>query len=220
MNLVKMKSQLLSRQMSRVLFLGSVLLIGCNSFSVLSRSFLNEQDDAPVVTESEIVPSEASLAESEAIVEHETGTNRAGDSIAASLDAQVEVASDPTLGEITFALDVTDTYEPVEPSILFSAGITEIHAVFDYSGISTDQVWERAWYLNDQEVSRHSDPWTGPENGTFDYFIDTGGDPLPTGDWILEIYVDGELRSLGVFIIEANSGETGAIPGADDINVE
>lgn len=219
MNVVKMKSQPLSRQISRVLFLGSVLLIGCNSFSALSRSFLNEQEDAPAVTESDIVATEASPAGSEAIVENEDGTNRASDSIAAGLDDQARAQSDPALGKITFALDVTDTYEPVEPGILFPAGITEIHAVFDYSDMSADQVWERAWYLNDQEVSRRSDPWTGPKNGTFDYFIDTGGDPLPAGDWILEIYVDGELRSLGVFIIEANSDETGATAGSDNINL-
>jgi hypothetical protein len=220
MNVTKMKAQSLPRQISRVLFLCAVLLIGCNSFAALNRNVLNEQEDAPAITESDIVAIEASPVESEAVSENGTGTNRAGDSLAVSLDDQVEVESDPALGEITFALDVTDTYEPVEPGILFSAGITEIHAVFDYSGMSTDRAWERVWYLNDQEVSRRSDPWTGPENGTFDYFIDTGGNPLPAGDWILEIYVDGELRSLGVFIIEANSGETVTIPGAGDINVD
>ena len=46
--------------------------------------------------------------------------------------------------------------------------------------------------------------WTDPGSGIFDYSIDNGGDPLPPGDWILELYVDGELRSLGVFVIEDN----------------
>jgi hypothetical protein len=36
----------------------------------------------------------------------------------------------------------------------------------------------------------------------FDYYIDNSGKPLPPGDWVLEIYVEGKLLSLGAFVIE------------------
>ena len=68
--------------------------------------------------------------------------------------------------------------------------------------MSTDYAWNRVWYLNDQEVARNSSQWTDPESGIFDYFIDNGGEPLPTGEWLLELYVDDKLHALGVFFIE------------------
>ena len=62
--------------------------------------------------------------------------------------------------------------------------------------------WERVWLLNDKEVARKVDTWTGPESGVFDYTIDNSGRELPAGDWVLQINVEGQLRSVGVFIIE------------------
>jgi hypothetical protein len=75
--------------------------------------------------------------------------------------------------------------------------------------MSPAYTWERVWRLNDKEVARKADLWTGPESGVFDYYIDNSGRPLPPGDWILEIYVEGKLLSLGVFVIE-NPGEAQA----------
>lgn len=117
-------------------------------------------------------------------------------------DRRPTARPDPQIGEITFALDAADNYEPIAPGILFTKGITEVHALFEYSGMWPDSTWERVWYVNEGEVSRRSGLWTGPEQGVFDYFVDNGGKPLPAGDWLLEIYVDGKLRTLGAFIID------------------
>ena len=113
-----------------------------------------------------------------------------------------ETEGSPDIGDITFALGATANYEPIEPNLFFTTGITEVHAIFDYSGMSSDYTWERVWTLNDNEVARIAEAWTGPEVGVFDYYINNSGRPLPAGDWLLEIYVEGELRSVGVFIIE------------------
>jgi hypothetical protein len=132
-----------------------------------------------------------------------------GDTLAVA-SQQVVISSDtlplpegqPELGEIVFAPAVADTFEPIDPGILFSAGLTQIHAVFTYRGMSPADTWERVWTVNDQEVARRADPWTEPAEGIFDYAIDNGGQPLPPGDYVLAIYVNGKLESLGVFIIE------------------
>ena len=108
------------------------------------------------------------------------------------------------IGQITFATDATDQHEPINANLLFPKGITQMHALFEYSGMSTTYTWERIWYLNDKEVIRKSDIWTGPNSGVFDYFIDNGGRPLPAGDWILEIRVEGKLLTLGAFVIETS----------------
>jgi hypothetical protein len=121
------------------------------------------------------------------------------------------VTSEPVIGAITFALGATDTYEPVDPGTSFEEGITEIHAIFDYSGMLPDYTWERVWYLNGQEVLRNSAAWTDQENGRFDYFIDAGGAPLSPGEWVLELYVDGELRADGTFTIEGAEPEVAQV---------
>lgn len=117
-------------------------------------------------------------------------------------------SGEPEIGEITFALGATDDYEPIDPDDQFEEGITEIHALFDYSGMSTDYTWERVWYLDGEEILRNAAEWTDPAMGRFDYFLDAGGDPLPVGEWDLEIYVEDELLSSGSFVIEGAAEPT------------
>jgi hypothetical protein len=139
----------------------------------------------------------------------ETPKASAGDSltaapqqIASKFDTLVLPENQPELGEIIFAPAVTDTFEPIDPGIFFSAGFTQIHAVFTYRDMSPQDTWERVWTVNDHEVARRADAWTEPAEGIFDYTIDNGGQPLPPGDYVLAIYVNGKLQSLGAFIIE------------------
>lgn len=129
-----------------------------------------------------------------------------------AMGAETESRPEPQIGKITFALDATEDYQPVEPGILFTKGITEVHALFDYNDMAADYIWERVWYLNDKEVSRSGGPWAGPAQGTFDYFIDNGGNPLPAGEWLLEIYVEDELQAVGAFVIEAAPDDEANLP--------
>ena len=108
----------------------------------------------------------------------------------------------PTLGEIIFAADITADYEPVQPELIFTSGITRVHAIFEYHDMSPNQTWERVWYYNDQALARSSGAWTETGSGLFDYAIDNAGAPLPPGDYLLEIFVDGELQTLGMFVID------------------
>jgi len=104
--------------------------------------------------------------------------------------------------QLIFALDATeDDYTPINSGLTFSAAITEIHAIFDYEGMSTQAKWERVWYHNDKEILRNSAAWSGQEKGRFDYFIDAGGNPLPSGYWRLELYVDRKMLISGTFTI-------------------
>ena len=118
----------------------------------------------------------------------------------------------PEFGEITFALDATDNYEPIDAGDSFEEGVTEIHAIFDYNGMAPEYTWDRIWYLDGEEVLNNSADWTGDSEGRFDYFIDAGGAPLAPGEWQLELYVEDELLTTGSFVIEA---EEEAVAEAD-----
>jgi hypothetical protein len=189
---------------------GGFLLIFTLLFMGCSPAQVADQPPAPAAISPEIastptaLPLSAPAPAASDVSDEATATTgiSAGDSI-----PQPKFAAQ--IGKITFATEATDLYEPINASLLFTKGITQIHAIFDYSGMSPAYTWERVWLLNDKEVARKADVWTGPESGLFDYYIDNSGRPLPAGDWVLEIYVEGKLLSLGAFVIE-NSEEAQA----------
>jgi hypothetical protein len=133
----------------------------------------------------------------------------------AGSEATPEVSGEPEIGEIIFALGSTENQEPVDPADTFEEGITEVHAIFEHSNILPDYTWERVWYLNGEEVLRSEETWGSEPTGVFDYFINAGGDPLSPGEWVLELYVEGELLASGSFVIEAAVEETAAITPTD-----
>lgn len=109
----------------------------------------------------------------------------------------------PEIGSIVFALNVMNDTEPVDAASSFEAGITKVHAVFEYSNLSGDDVWERVWSLDGTEMLRSTENWGSDRSGTFDYFLDAGDDPLPPGLWQLDLYLNDELLSSGSFTIQS-----------------
>ncbi len=166
--------------------------------------------ESPLATATPVpTPTPAVTTDTEAEVE--TGEAESGEEITPTADSSEMTPTrppEPKLGSITFALGATDTYEPVSPALSFQEGITEVHAIFEYRGMSTDYTWERVWYLDGDEILRSPqtgaprEAWSGAEAGVFDYFINNGGEPLPSGEWVLEIYVEGERLATGSFTIE------------------
>jgi hypothetical protein len=117
-------------------------------------------------------------------------------------EAPATVTAEPFMGEVTFAQDATEEQEPINPGTSFEAGITEVHAIFEYSGILPEYSWERIWYLDGVEILNSEEVWGGDAAGIFDYFINAGGEPLTPGEWTLELYVEGELLTSGSFTID------------------
>jgi hypothetical protein len=144
----------------------------------------------------------------------ETGSENGSDAPGAT--ESPSPPAEPEFGSITCALGATEDYEPIDAGITFQEGITEVHAIFEYNGMSKDYTWERVWYLDGQEILKNSQNWTGDEAGVFDYFIDAGNDALFPGEWVLELYVEDKLLQTGSFTIEpeetpevAQSGDEG-----------
>jgi Tol biopolymer transport system component len=110
----------------------------------------------------------------------------------------------PILGSITFGIGATDDNQPVGADTTFPADVEEIHALFSYEGMSESDAWERYWYQDGEEVGSGSGLWDAGESGTFDLSLSGGGEPLGSGMWELEIYVNGELVQTGSFVIVAS----------------
>ncbi len=110
----------------------------------------------------------------------------------------------PEFGKIVFARQVTSSTDPLGPGSSFPAGVTKIHVVFEYDHMSNDLTWERVWYLDGQEILRNAENWTAGETGKFDYSLEAGGEPLPSGKWKLELYIKDHLLAAGNFDIESD----------------
>jgi len=193
-----------NRTVRFILMLLAMMLLGCSFSSVLG--FGNDQavdsvaEDSPTVAVS-LTPTSPPASTSTVTANATTASDQLSLDPSAD-DSLQDSEKEPQIGDITFALGVTETYEPINPDFFFTHGITQVHAIFDYSGMSPDDTWERVWFLNDNELTRITEPWTSPESGTFNYFVDNSGRPLPAGDWLLELYVNDELQSLAVFVID------------------
>lgn len=113
----------------------------------------------------------------------------------------IPTPSEPWFGEITFAIGFKDG-NPVDEGTHFPKDITEIHAIFEYGSMSQGYTWKRIWYLDGNVVNDNSQEWNIEEaQGLFDAFLDNNAQPLPTGDWRLELYVNDELLQEGSFTI-------------------
>ncbi len=183
------------------------------SDGVSSEVVLQEND------ETEVVPKEIETSESEAVsstaVDELTESQETGSETSDSSTAANFTTLTPEFGDITFSLDTTATGDPVEPGFLFEAGITTLHAAFDYANLTPNHRWTQVWYHNGNEISSTSQPWLEGKSGLFDYVIEAGGEPLATGEWTLEFYLDDELLTAGSFVIE-NPDEILETSEADD----
>lgn len=81
--------------------------------------------------------------------------------------------------------------EAVNPATEFDSGITDIYAVFDYTGFEDGGDFSYVWYSEGQEILRDAFAWDGGESGTnwVSTYDDNG---LPDGYTELEILYNGE----------------------------
>lgn len=119
-------------------------------------------------------------------------------------------------GEICFLTAGSDS-DPAPCGDTFPP-VVEMHAIFNYTGMSLQDQWIRTWYHNGQELLSVQENWSGDAEGRFDYNLNTSdGQPLSPGLWQLNLYVNGRLQTFGSFVVEASSEEpviTHTLPSA------
>ncbi len=113
----------------------------------------------------------------------------------------------PTFKLVTFAQDVTEDDEPVDPGTVFPQGTTKVYAVFDYSGMEDGLTYDAYWYRDGQEELHKSWEWSLGQEGTswVNIFNDAG---LNSGNYELEVYVGEWLLLNGKFVIQAGFAGT------------
>ncbi len=165
--------------------------------------------DTPVATAVEVKPTVESTVEAtvEATIEATVESTEAA-AVTPTEEASPTPTTEPKFSKITFALGATEDYKPINPGLTFQEGITQVHAIFEYSGMSKELTWERVWYLDDQQILKNSQKWTGDSAGVFDYFVDAGNEPLFPGKWVLQLFVEGDKLVEGKFTIKPEATPT------------
>ena len=87
----------------------------------------------------------------------------------------------------------------------FPAGTEEIYAIWDYTGMTANDNMERIWYLNDQVYVQRDQVWpfeTYGFTGTVrDIYLYDYIDGIDTGNWRVELWLNGELQASGSFTV-------------------
>jgi len=110
--------------------------------------------------------------------------------------ANFTVAGTPgqgAFGPITFAAGVDIQGAPVDPGTAFPAGLAELHFLCTYAGMQDGMNFDQKWFINGEELVTFDAVWDRGPSGTFhDSIYRSAGDPLPDGEYRLELYVEGQ----------------------------
>ncbi|MBI5964457.1 MAG: trypsin-like peptidase domain-containing protein [Chloroflexi bacterium] len=84
---------------------------------------------------------------------------------------------------------------------------------FDYSGMTAGELVREQWYLNGQPASEYSYSWEWETDGSFGTFLPNGGDPMPQGEYYVEIYAGSADHLIGTSgKVSVGSGGGGTTP--------
>jgi hypothetical protein len=89
--------------------------------------------------------------------------------------------------------DQTDNNNcPVNVIDNYPSGTMSIAVVFSYSGMNDGDPFAWHWFLNGKDVSSKTDTWqAGPQRDCFSFSLTNGSDPLPDGDYVLQMFAGG-----------------------------
>lgn len=160
-----------------------------------------ENNAAPIRPSHAAEPTAPSIAVNQKTPASQTAVSVSSDTLGEDTAETDSAAGTPEIGPIAFALNPAAGDSSVS-AFSFEPGVTQIYATFEYAHLAPEALWTQVWYHNGSEVLSNSRPWLEAEQGVFDYVIEAGGDPLPSGQWALEFYIDDELLSAGSFMIE------------------
>lgn len=100
-----------------------------------------------------------------------------------------------SIGPISFALDITDRREAVNPTTSFSNTTDKIYAVFPYSGMKNGTLFSAVWSYQGREIMRDEFNWEWGITDRSYIFIR----PVGAGTYKVEFFVGTELKADGEF---------------------
>jgi tetratricopeptide (TPR) repeat protein len=103
--------------------------------------------------------------------------------------------------DIVFAPAVDANNQPVSTTDVFTAGIAQVYAVFDYAGLQDGTDWSATWYLDGKPISHSEGVWRGGASGTTWVALSDEKGLLP-GQYDLELVVNGKIAQVGTVTVK------------------
>jgi S1-C subfamily serine protease len=96
----------------------------------------------------------------------------------------------------------------------FPSSVPCIGVVMDYSGMTPGEQAKENWYLNGKLVNEYPFAWNFKADGTYGTYLPNKGDPLPDGEYYLEMYAGSNNKLIGTSstVIVGNGGGTTPAP--------
>lgn len=112
------------------------------------------------------------------------------------------VPSGPWVGKITFASDISQDNQPINPGAVFKKGITQIYAIFPYSGFEKGMKITLYWTVNGKEFVSVIRTWKWDSSGTYTPSTSYSNNrQLDSGNWMFTIFVENKKLASGTFKI-------------------
>jgi putative serine protease PepD len=124
----------------------------------------------------------------------------------------VQGTGQETFAHLTWADDYTDDDGcAVGPRQSYPSNTTFAVAIFEYSGLANGEQVFVAWWLDEELLSTVVLEWNEGESGDCTpFYFHNYGDPIPEGEYVLEIYVGSDLE----FAASAETAVGGAGSGS------
>lgn len=128
--------------------------------------------------------------------------------------------TEKAFGPITFASGVDAQGNPVNPGTTFPTGLAELHFFCTYAGMQNGMNFDERWLLNGEELVTFNIVWEEGANGTYhDYIYRSSGEPLPDGQYTLELYVEGQLAQSATATVGTGAPPPTPTPPAEGLLV-
>jgi hypothetical protein len=112
------------------------------------------------------------------------------------------VPTGPWVGDITFASDISQNNQPINPGTVFKRGVTHIYAIFPYSGFEQGLKVTLYWTLNGKEFVSAVRTWQWDASGTYSPSTAYANNrQLDSGTWTFTIFANNKKLGSGTFKI-------------------
>lgn len=128
---------------------------------------------------------------------------------------QASPKDDPSFGPIILAQDVTEDNFPIGATTLFDPGTKRVYGIFTYSKLLYGQSYTVEWLINDIEASRVESEWENSGDGTYEVSL-YDDEPLPAGDYVLNLYIGDHLARSAIFQILAENQQNEPEPVVEE----
>ncbi|NUM47024.1 MAG: trypsin-like peptidase domain-containing protein, partial [Anaerolineales bacterium] len=83
---------------------------------------------------------------------------------------------------------------PTNPVTSFPSGVTQVSAIYEYSGMTDGQAFAMYWLIDGEVVVESQFNWDGgAADACYAFYVHNGGEALPDGNYTIELYNEAGL---------------------------